>query len=401
MQTKQILVLAIVYIAVSAVSFGGFKLALANGSMSPAGIGGAGGLSGLISQTVPKSSGGIDVDQNLPKTEECPLNGQMYTAPEKEAWLKKRPLAVMIENHVDARPQSGLAKADVMYELIAEGGITRFMGVYYCGAQAKDTIVAPVRSARQYFIEYASDYNFPLYAHVGGANGEDTDRRVRALENLSDYKWAGANDLNQFSIGYPVFVRNYNRVPGKELATEHTMESSTNRLWEYAATKRGLTNVDKAGKDWSTGFVKWTFADDAPETARGTSQTVSYEFWEGFSQFAVTWNFDKATNTYLRSMGGEKHIDMNDQKQLAAKNVIVLFTEEEGPVDIHKHMWYKTTGTGDAIVFQNGQKIEATWSKKDRVSRLQFVDKKGKALPLVRGQVWISVVAEDTPVTVL
>ncbi len=398
MQSKHIVILVALYIATSAIAFGGFKLAFATGSVAPAG--GKGGLAGLISPAVPKSSGGIDVDQSLPKTEECPLNGEMFTAPEKAAWSKRRPLAVMIENHVDARPQSGLGKADVIYEAIVEGGITRFMGVYLCGAQAKDTIVAPVRSARQTFIDYASDYNYPLYAHVGGANGTDTDPRVRALEHLGDYGWNAYNDLNQFSVGYPVFVRNYDRVPGKDLATEHTMESSTNRLWDYAAAKRGLTNLDKKGADWMTGFIQWTFADDAESSARGTSQKISHDFWEGFSQFAVEWTYDPTTNAYMRMMAGEKHVDMNDQQQLSAKNVVILYTKEESPVDVHKHTWHKTTGTGKAIIFQNGKKVDATWSKKDRVSRLTFSDAKGKPIAFVRGKIWISVLANDTPVQV-
>jgi hypothetical protein len=106
------------------------------------------------------------------------------------------------------------------------------MPIFYCESQAKDTIIAPVRSARQFFLDMASEYNMPLYVHVGGANGDDTDPRVRALEHISDYGWSLRNDLNQFSIGYPTFVRNYNRLPGRDdLATEHTMESSTERLW--------------------------------------------------------------------------------------------------------------------------------------------------------------------------
>lgn len=371
-----------------------------SGSSPLSALTGGGMIENLIQPVVPKSSGGVGVDANLPKTEECPLTGGKFTVPERQAWEKKRPLFVMIENHTEARPQSGLGSADIVYEAVVEGGITRFMAGYYCGAQAKDTIVAPVRSARQMFLDYASEYNYPLYSHVGGSNGEDTDPRVRALEHISDYGWGSYNDLNQFSIGYPVFVRNYNRVPGKDnLATEHTMESSTNRLWEYASTKRGLTNLDKKGTDWMTGFVKWTFADDATTDKQGTVKTVAYEFWPGIKDFSVQWDYDSVTNSYFRNMAGSKHIDANDQKQLNAKNVIVLFAKEEGPVDVHKHMYYKTNGSGNAAVFQNGQRIDATWSKKDRLSRLQLLDKKGKAISLVRGKIWISVLPDTTPVT--
>lgn len=400
MQAKHLGLLVAIYIAVSALSFGGFRLVLGSSAGSALNSLTGGSFENLISPSVPKSKGGLGIDQSLPKTEECPINGEKFTVQEREAWEKKRPLFVMIENHVEARPQSGLGAADIMYEAVVEGGITRFMAGYYCGAQAKDSIIAPVRSARQMFIDYASEYNFPLYAHVGGANGPETDPRVRALENLTSYKWTGANDLNQFSIGYPVFVRNYDRVPGKtDIATEHTMESSTNRLWEYAAAKRGYTNLDPKGVDWTKGFVKWTFADDAAESARGTVKSISHDFWPGQTQFSVKWDYDATTNAYFRNMAGEKHADLNDQKQLTVKNVVVLLTKEEGPVDAAKHMYYHTIGTGKALVFQNGQQIEATWSKKDRLGRLTFTDKKGQAIKFVRGKIWITVLPLNTPVS--
>ena len=87
-----------------------------------------------------------------PKTEECPINGEKLTKEERLVWEKRRPLVVMIENHIDARPQSGLSQADVIYEVVAEGGITRFASVFYC----KDApLIGPVRSARVYFIYYS------------------------------------------------------------------------------------------------------------------------------------------------------------------------------------------------------------------------------------------------------
>lgn len=400
MHKKHYVLLLVFYLATTAISFGAFKLAFESGATSTI-VRTKGGLAQLISPAVPKSEGGLAIDQNLPKTEVCPLSGEKFTVPEREAWEKRRPLAVMIENHVDARPQSGLSKADVVYEAMAEGGITRFMGMYLCAAQAKDTILAPVRSARQTFIDYASDYNFPLYVHVGGANGLDSDPRVRALENLTAYKWTGNNDLNQFSIGYPVFVRNYDRLQGKDLATEHTMETSTKRLWEYAETKRKITNVDRFGTDWMKTFVPWQFTEDAPEGERPASQVISYEFWEGFTQFAVRWDYDPASNTYKRTMGGEKHTDLNDGSQIAVKNVVILFTTEESPVDIHKHTYHKTSGSGKAIIFQNGKRHDVNWSKKDRTSRLLFTDVKGQPFKLVGGKIWISVVATGTPVEVI
>ena len=343
----------------------------------------------------------LQIDPAQPKDQVCPLNGAKYTQAEKDAWSKRRPLAIMIENSPDARPQSGLSSADIVYEALAEGGITRFMALYYCGVQAVDTTVAPVRSARSYFVDWASGYNYPLYVHVGGAN---LPGPADALGQISQYGWGLQNDLNQFSIGYPTFVRNANRL-GREVATEHTMESTTEKLWAVAA-KRGWTNMSPdrklgkkviAGTDWLEDFTQWEFADG--QKATEIKPNISYEFWDGYDQFAVSWSYDSTTNTYKRSMAGEAHIDHNNQTQLAASNVIILFTDEKGPIDELKHMLYRTTGMGDVLIFQNGGVVKAKWSKKDRESQLLILDVRGKAVPLARGLTWISVLDTGTAVT--
>lgn len=397
MQGKQIAVVGVLYLAIASLSFGVFRLAFGSGIIKPSLPGSAGGLANLISPVVPSAGGGLGIDTNAPKTEVCPLNGQKFTKAEKDAWDKRRPLMVMIENHSEARPQSGLNSSDLVYETVAEGGITRFMVAFFCAAQAEDKIIAPVRSARQAFLDYASEYSFPLYAHVGGANnytqgpGEFTDPRVAALEHIADYGWQQYNDIDQMSVGYPTFVRNYNRLPGKDLATEHTMESSTYRLWDFAATKRKLTNLGKDGRDWKTGFVAWEFQDDAAEADRGTVAKINYDFWSGVKGYDVTWDYDKADNSYKRTNAGEPQLDMNDQKPVTAKNIVVLFTKESSSVDTHKHVFYQTIGTGRAVIFQNGKQEEVTWTKKDRLSRLTLIDKKGRPVKYVRGRIWITI----------
>lgn len=334
----------------------------------------------------------LNIDPSAPKDQVCPLNGAYYTLAEKNSWLEKRPLAVMIENAPDARPQSGLSKADIVFETIAEGGVTRFMPIFYCAAQAYDVTVAPVRSARTYFIDWASGFNRPLYAHVGGAN---LPGPADALGQLGDYGWNMNNDLNQFSIGYPTFVRDYNRIPGKEIATEHTMVSSTDLLWQVGA-KRDWTYTDPDGEAWDEDFIGWSFDDTT--TAANDATTVAYDFWSGYSDYSVKWELNPQTGNYMRSQGGEAHIDLNDNTRIEAANVIVLLTTEKGPIDEKKHMLYGTTGSGDALLFKNGQALEVTWTKKTRTSELNFVDAKGKDVPLKRGLTWISVVSDDTEV---
>ncbi|MEO8581167.1 MAG: DUF3048 domain-containing protein [Patescibacteria group bacterium] len=333
-----------------------------------------------------QESEGLAIDPNEAKDQVCPLDGQMYTKTEKDVWSTRRPLAVMIENHPEARPQSGLIRADIVFEALAEGGVTRFMGMFYCDVVRNDVTLAPVRSARDNYIDWASGFNRPLYVHVGGAN---LPGPVNALGHLGDYGWNGENDINQFSVGYPTFVRNYNRIAGKDIATEHTMVSTSEKLWDVGV-KREWTNLDPKGNDWSAGYKGWTFAD-AEEPGKGSVNTLSYEFWTGDSDYSVKWDYDKATNSYLRTMAGEPHKDLETGKQLAVKSVIVMNMKSK-VVDELKHMLYNTTGTGTAVLFQNGEAIELNWSKPKRESELAFTDKKGKPVELVRGKMWISVV---------
>ncbi len=342
----------------------------------------------------------LNIDPNEPRDQTCPLNGTLYTQTERNAWEKRRPLAVMIENSPDARPQSGLSRADVVFEAIAEGGVTRFMAMYYCAAQRYDTTIAPVRSARTYFVDWASGFNLPMYVHVGGAN---TPGPTNALGQINDYGWALQNDINQFSVGYPTFIRNAARL-GRQVATEHTMETTSEKLWAVAAD-RGWTNMTPArtvagraaaATDWADGFTPWQYQDSVP--ASGSVRTIAHDFWSGYNQYSIRWEYNPENNTYARFMGGEAHLDLNNDSQIEAANVIVLLATERGPLNELKHMLYQTTGTGRALIFKNGDVVEARWSKQTRTDELKFTDARGTPVPLARGMVWISVVSDATKV---
>ncbi len=407
MSKKNLIALLILYILSTAITYGA-----ASAFMKPSSGTNTSDQSGQNAQTGANESALgklLTISPSEAKDQACPLNGQLYTNTEKNAWSKRRPLAVMIENSPDARPQSGLTKSDVVFEAMAEGGVTRFMAFFYCGVQADDTTLAPVRSAREYFWMLASGFNKPLYVHVGGAN---TPGPADVLSHIADAGWNGQNDMNQFSIGYPTFVRDYNRIEGKDIATEHTMVTTTEKLWKVAE-KRGWTNLAPVpspratskkvtpspvvAPDWLTGFKQWTFQDGSP--SKGSVNTISFAFWDGFDQYAVKWQYDASTNSYKRILAGEPHIDLNNNQQIAVKNAVIFFAEEKGPIDDKKHMLYTVTGTGDALVFQNGTVVKAKWAKKDREAALSFTDEKGQPLQFVRGPIWFSVVSPKTKIT--
>ena len=377
---------------------GGFILYLVSTGISYAGFHFLGGSNtNLVSPVKPLPTGsGFKIDLNAPKTEKCPLNGGLFTKAERQIWEKRRPLTVMIENHSDSRPQSGLSKADVVYEAVAEGGITRFLAVFYCGAAAEEVTLGPIRSARTYFMDFASEYgDFPLYAHVGGANKPGP---ANALGQIGDYGWlAKGNDMNQFSIGFPVFWRDYERI-GHPVATEHTMYSTTEKLWGVAS-KRGLNATDEEGHRWDANFEEWKFKDDEESSLRGTIGKISFSFWENSPDYAVSWEYNKENNNYLRFNGGQPHKDLNNDNQIQAKTVIIQFMKEKGPIDEIKHMLYETVGSGKALIFQDGKVIEGSWKKEKRQARTKFIDKSGKEILLNRGPIWIEIVPTGRPVS--
>lgn len=345
----------------------------------------------------------------LPRTEECPINGGMFTTVERDIWKDRRPMGVMIENHVDSRPQSGLSRADVVYEAVAEGGITRFLAIYYCGAAATDVTIGPIRSARVYFIDWISEYGKePLYVHFGGANNicsnkEDpactangtkrpgvVDPRVMAIEKLIDMGWrhSKGNALDGgANAGAPAIVRDQYRISDTPSAWEHSAVGSTDLLFDLGV-ERGFDG------GWEKSFESWSFSEDMP-TGSSAAKEISFEFWSGSADFDVTWKYDERTNSYLREQGAKPTTDWEfDKAQLSAKNVVVMFVDEEDSVDEEKHTYIETTGEGEAVIFQNGKAIEGTWEKPSQFERTKYYDESGQEISFVRGPIWIEAIPD-------
>lgn len=357
--------------------------------------------------TISKTGEKSKFDLSLPKTAECPINGQMYTKPESDVWTGRRPIIQMIENHVDARPESGLSRADVVYEAVAEGGITRFAAVFYCGAVAQDVTTAPLRSARVYFVNMAAGYGKdPLYLHQGEANnicndcpgGTKSTKQVSPTVNVlplfDKLGWTGGpkgNNLDGgYNIGLPLIQRDQYRLSSTPAAWEHSVKVDLDEVWKEAA-KRGLVYLSD--------LKKWTF-QDGNASASPTATDIKFDFWTSMAGYDVEWKYDSATNSYKRFNGGEPHIDWEfDKPQLTAKNVVIMLVKETGPVDLEHHMFYTVIGTGKAIIFQNGEAILGTWSKAAPTDREVFTDASGKVIQLVRGQTWVELVPAQNKIS--
>ncbi len=376
-------------------------------------------FSSLASETTatPKELTGLEAERAriaaLPKTEECPLNGAKYTKIEREIWDKRSPMAVVIENHVDARPQSGISRADIVYEVVAEGGITRFLGIFYCAAAKEDVTLAPIRSARVYLIDWAAEYGeYPLFVHFGGANNicgncpggvkpkGTVAKEVMALEKLISMGWrhAKGNALDGgANVSYPAIKRDQYRLGDNPAAWEHSAVGSSDLLFNLGI-ERGFNGKTADGRMWYEDFISWRFEDEKAATTP-TASKISFEFWSNKPDYNVEWKYDANSNSYLRFNGGKEHKDWEfDKPQLSAKNVVVIFVKEKGPVDQELHMFYQTIGRGKAIFFKNGEVIEGTWEKASQTSRTRFYDDNGKEISFVRGSIWIEALPEGNEI---
>ncbi len=354
------------------------------------------------------------INLNAPKTEACPINGMKYTKEEKKIWEERRPLAAMIENHADSRPQSGLSKADVVYEVVAEGGITRFLGIFYCGVIAEETKLAPIRSVRIYFANLAAGYgDKPIFLHQGGANNfcntcpggvkprGQTDKTVDAYAALDKLGWRNGqqgNDMDGgFNIGFPIVERNQYRLSSEPVAWEHSVVASVDEIYKEA-DKRGFNFKDEDGNAWDEDFKMWKF-EDGKAVSSPSASDITFKFWDNWTDYDVEWKYDVSTNSYKRFNGGKSHIDWEfDKPQLTASNVIIMYVTEKGPVDAEHHMYYEVVGEGDALIFKNGEVTPGTWKKSSQLDREVFYDKKGTEIILTRGPIWIELLSDGNQV---
>lgn len=294
------------------------------------------------------------------------LDGIQYP----EVVANRHPLGIMIENHPEARPQTGLDKAKIVYEAITEGGITRFMAMY--GPESAEK-VGPVRSSRTYYLDWCLEYDC-FYSHVGGN-----------LDALQLIPKLDINDLDQFKYG----TQAYWRVPEKGKATEHTMFTDTDKLWQIAKDN---------GWNMSSDYTSLEFKTEAPLEQRPELSSITIDF--SSPGYKVKWTYDKSSNNYLREMAGVAHNDGVTGKQLTAKNVIVQEVQRWSAVtEINEEGWaMKTVGTGKAKIFIDGKLTDGTWKKTDRNARTKYYGTDGQELSFNPGNTWVAIVPPDISV---
>jgi len=277
--------------------------------------------------------------------------------------LAARPItAVVIENlNPDARPQSGLGQAGVVYEANAEGGITRFLAFFL---DQRPPSLGPVRSLRTYFVDWGLEFNAPV-AHAGG----DAD----ALDLV---KPLGMKDMNALSFASDGFFRTTDRsAPHNLYTTMDKLDALEKRLGYFVPSS----------------FTPSPRKADAPAT-NAPNPHIHIEF--SYSGYQVDYTYAPASNDYARNMGGKPHIDRNTGAQIHVKNIVVeMMPTSYGFTRIGEStVIMKTVGSGKGFLCQDGSCTSITWQKDSHTARTKLLNAAGQDLPLDAGNTWYEIV---------
>lgn len=294
------------------------------------------------------------VAEPTPLPYKAPLTG-LGSASEETA----RPIVVMINNFAAARPQSGLTNADVMWEVLAEGGITRLIAVFQSTDAVTDSI-GPIRSIRPYLIDIGDSYGAVL-AHAGASN-----------DGYDILQHQGKPYLDEISNAGSYFWRS------KERKAPHNLYSSLEKLREGAERKKYRSDVE---------VPAYTFAETGSSESGVPATNITISFL--MQDYKVGYAYDAASGLYKRSIGDKPHIDMNNDQQLSAANLVVLGANHK-TLDNAGRLAVDLTDGGSAVLFQQGKAVEAEWVRSpDGMIRIV---KNGAELPFVPGKTFFHIV---------
>ena len=268
-----------------------------------------------------------------------------------------RPYAVMLSSDKEARPLSGVGKADMVFEMpVVENGFTRMMAVYQCNRPKE---LGSIRSSRLDFVPLALGLN-AIYAHFGGEREVLEELNSGVIDNIDGLKYDGTIYYRKKSIPRP-----------------HNAFTNFDLLAEISS---------KLGYGLTDSKVSYPHSQDDKSKSEVQPPAVFNK------DFEVIWKYNKETNSYSRSRTGKPEIDKNTDNQVQAKNVVIMKTVWS-PIN-KDYIRVKTVGSGGLLVYKNGQVVSGTWEKKTEKDKLYFYDQNHKEIPLASGSIWVEIVTD-------
>lgn len=318
----------------------------------------------LVLILVSCSNGDKTTDEPTSETEtnEQPTSSTTYpfTGLQATEGADNRAFAVMVNNHREARPQSGLSKADIVFELLAEGDITRFLAIYQ---SEKPDIVGPVRSAREYYFTLANSYD-AVYVYHGAANFVEEMIQSRGIEHIS-----GAKHDND---RYLFYRESFRKEPHNS----------------YFHFQHAIEAIDEKGYDTTFDYEPFLFSteiDDSGEEAR--QATIKY----GSSGANVHFTYDETIDAYHRYDNDQQTVELSSEVPIAVNNVFIVETEHR-VIDNEGRRFIDLDSGGKAYLLQGGYVQTLEWENRD--GRIIPV-KDGEVVPFVPGKTWINFIPLD------
>ncbi len=275
----------------------------------------------------------------------------------------KRPVMVAVENHPRSRPQSGIQEADFVYEILSEGGITRFLPVYYKELPEK---IGPVRSVRDYMGDLSAEHG-ALLLHAGASSGGYARISAEDVLNLdeitrSQYYWRSSE----------------RRMP-------HNLYTGNERIKDYLE-----------GLDWQQDLSAYKFefiAGNNPDSKRGNEfiEEINLFYW---GNYRVSYKYDQTGNEYNRYINNERH-EVDTGKQLTADNIIVLHADTSVIDDVGRISVDFDSG-GQAYFFHNGRKKDLLWARIN--NRITLFDKDYQEVLIKSGRTWVQIMPNSARV---
>ena len=299
--------------------------------------------------------------------------GQMYSflsgEPIDRTIGMQRPVAVMINNIEEATPQQcGTSQADVLYEAIVEGGITRLMAVFQDTSKIEK--VGSVRSARHNYIDFANNFD-AIYCHYGQSIYATDRIQQDGIKTVSEYVSSAYFQDNNYPAPHHIF------------ASGETLEAGIAEI----GVERNLPD------DYQGCFV---FNTKDTEPDYGTiANTVSIPF----TYSKPTLEYDSTTGLYNKNQYGAPHTDANNGEQLAFKNILIQFAQYESIVGGSGCQDITLDGEGDALYITDGKAVNVTWKRADKNDQTRYYTEDGQQLSMNPGKTYIAVVPLDFNIT--